>query len=64
MNIEYVYFDTEEQANTFLLECLDRGIYAKKTYSLGLPGVEIDVEKTCCQKNTICDMVQENINRR
>ena len=49
--MEYVYFDTENKANAFLIDCLDRGIYCKKTYNIGLVGIAIDVEKTCKEKN-------------
>lgn len=49
--MEYVYFNTDEQANNFFLDCLERGIYAKRVYGMGLPGVEIDVERTCREKN-------------
>jgi hypothetical protein len=50
-NMEYVYFENHKEANDFLLECWDRGIYAKITYAIGAPAVEIDVEKTCLMKN-------------
>ena len=49
--MEYVYFYTEEAANTFLINCLSKGIYCKKTYNMEMIGVEIDVEKTCKEKN-------------
>ena len=49
--MEYVYFYTEEKANTFLINCLSKGIYCKKTYNMGIIVVEIDVEKTCKEKN-------------
>ena len=49
--MEYVYFDTDDQANAFLIDCLDRGIYCRRTYNMGLVGVEIDVEKPCKEKN-------------
>ena len=51
--MEYVYFDTEDKANAFLIDCLDRGIYCRKTYNMGLVGVEIDVERTCKEKNEV-----------
>ena len=51
--MEYVYFDTDDKANTFLISCLYRGIYWKKIYNMGLIGVEIDVEKTCKEKNEV-----------
>lgn len=49
--MEYIYFDTDDQANAFLIDCLSVGIYCKKIYNMGLVGVEIDVEKTCKEKN-------------
>jgi hypothetical protein len=55
--MEYVYFDTVEERNAFLLDCLERGIYVRICYGNVLSGVEIDVEKTCLQKNNYCDMV-------
>lgn len=61
--MEYVYFDKEKDANNFLLDCLERGIYVKRVYGMGLPGVEIDVEKTCLQKNSFNDIVNETIER-
>lgn len=49
--MEYVYFYTEDKANAFFIACLDRGIYCKKTYNTGLIWIEIDVERTCKEKN-------------
>lgn len=51
--MEYAYFYTEEPANAFLIDCLSRGIYCKKIYNMGLIGVEIDVERTCKEKNEV-----------
>lgn len=49
--MEYIYFDEEESANAFLIDCLSAGIYCRRIYNMGLVGVEIDVEKTCKEKN-------------
>jgi hypothetical protein len=51
--MEYIYCDTKEQAHTLMIECLGRGIYCKMAYTLGMPGIEIDVERTCKEKNTV-----------
>lgn len=51
MEREFVYFDTEEPANAFFISCLSKGIYCKKIYNMDLIGVEIDVERTCKEKN-------------
>ena len=51
--MEYIYCETEEQAHNLIIECLARGIYCKMAYTLSMPGIEIDVERTCKEKNTI-----------
>ena len=49
--MEYIYFDNDDSANAFLIDCLSNGIYCRRIYNMGLVGVEIDVEKTCKEKN-------------
>lgn len=53
MEREFVYFDTENSANAFLIDCLSVGIYCRRIYNMGLMGVEIDVERTCKEKNEV-----------
>ena len=57
--MEYIYCETEEQAHNLIIECLARGIYCKMAYTLGMPGIEIDVERTCKEKNTISIELEE-----
>lgn len=57
--MDYVWFYEEEEANNFFLDCLERGIYCKKTYGSGMYGIEVNVTKTCQDKNTILVELEE-----